>query len=148
MFGWYVYPTQLKINQRLRMSLKWQRIYEWRSTNGDIKATPAGRLQSDLDKIIRYISSCKPQSGKKICPFFMYYVHLMLYIILLEIFVSISQKVDKIIVFNLNTARLSDLRLPPQTMARTLHFKSIQSLYWLGIIIQLCYFKIGAGVWG
>ena len=73
------YPTQLKINQRLRMSLKWQRICEWRSTNGDIKATPAGRLQSDLDKNIRYISSCKPPSRKKIRPFFIHYVHLMLY---------------------------------------------------------------------
>ena len=33
-----------QINQRLRMSLKWQRIYEWRSKNEDIKATSSRQV--------------------------------------------------------------------------------------------------------
>ena len=92
MFGWYVSPNKIKgsegfqINQRLRMSLKWQRIYEWRSTNGDIKATPSRQVAvwswkkysiyqfGETDIPVRHANP----GLKQIRPFCIHHVHLIL----------------------------------------------------------------------
>lgn len=80
----------------------------------------AGRLQSGLEKSIQYISSakqtfrsdmgftCNPLQ-KKSRPFFIHHVHLMLNNSVENIFLN-SKKVDKIIVFNPDTARNFCLR--------------------------------------
>ena len=84
MFGWFISPNKIKgseglqINQRLTMSLKWQRSYDWRPTNWDIKATPSRQVAVWSWKKVFNISvrrnrydgqTCKLLPQNKICPF-------------------------------------------------------------------------------